>query len=363
MADYPAAATAYREALGLASVDDARRPALREGLARATYEEAAQSLTRGDTAGAVALYIQAANLAPVPSLRSKAQYDAATVLLAQESWAEAIHWLEHFRNEYPDDPLQEELTRKLAYAYERNGDTRKAASEYLGLAQDRRQADTLQREALLRAADLYSQMGGVQQAIIASERYLERFPEPAEQAVEVMRQLADLESSNADSRRRQYWLEAIVSLDRRAGNARTVAPAAEAALELAEHQRAAFRRIQLVHPVQANLARKIKAMKRALQAFEAAGDYGISPAATAANYYIASMYDELGHALLTSERPANLTSEELAEYNVLLVKQAAPFEQQAIDIYMSNAQQSSGDPRDPWIEKSARQLEELQAGR
>jgi len=74
------------------------------------------------------------------------------------------------------------------------------------------------------------------------------------------------------------------------------------------------------------------------------------------------MYDELGHALLTSERPVSLTAAELTEYNLLLAEQAAPFEQQAIDIYTTNAQRTGEAQNDPWIEKSVRRLGELQAG-
>ena len=361
--DYPAAAAAYREALEFAGKDDARQSALQEGLAMATYRQAGQVLVLGDQPGAIALYQQAAELAPSSPIRSKAVYDAATTLLAQESWARAVHLLEQFRNDYPDDPLQQEVTRKLAYAYERSGDINRAASEYQRLGLGRQQAETLQREALLRAGELYSQTGAVSQAISVRERYLERFPQPATVAVEVMHQLADLESGNGNTGRRQHWLEAIIRLDRKAGSSRTRAPAATAALELAEQRLTVFRRVQLINPVQDNLAQKIAAMKRALQAFEAAIAYGISPVTTAATYHIASMYDELGSALLTSERPGSLTAEELAEYDVLLVQQAAPFEQQAIEIYMTNAQRSGGDPRDPWVAKSVQQLDELRSGR
>ncbi|MEH6636209.1 MAG: hypothetical protein V7700_11845, partial [Halioglobus sp.] len=361
--DYPAATTAYREALKLAGEEDARRLALREGLAMATYQNAGQALTAGDTDGAVVLYQQAAALAPDAALRSKASYDGASALLTQESWADAIYWLEQFRANYPDDPLQPEVTRKLAHAYDRNGDAANAATEYLRLGQDQRQADILQREALLRAAELSVQTGDVQQAIIASEHYLERFPEPVETAVAVMQQLAEMASGNGDAQRMQTWLEAIIALDRRAGNSRTRERAAEAALELAEQRLAAFQQVQLVNPVQDKLAQKIKAMKRALQAFKAAIDYGIFAVSTAATYHIASMYDELGRALLSSERPASLSPQERAEYDVLLVEQAAPFEQQAIDLYTSNTQRPGGNGRDPWIEKSAQQLNELRAGR
>jgi len=361
--DYPAAADAYREALQLAGQDDPRRAALQEGLATTTYRQAEQTLTLGDHSTAVLLYQQAAQLAPGASIRSKARYDAATVLLAHESWEEAIHMLEQYRRDYPNDPLQAEVTRKLAYAYEHDGQDTQAAKEYLRLGQDRQQADALQREALLRAAELYTQTGTVRQAISTCELYLDRFPQPATAAVEVMQQLADLESDSGSGRRRQHWLEEIIRLDRAAGTARTRVPAAEATLELAENRLTAFQQIRLVNPVQDSLARKLQAMKRALKEFEAAIDYGVTPVTTAATYQIASMYDALGQALLTSERPVSLSAAELAEYDVLLAEQAAPFEQQAIDIYMQNAQRSGSNQRDPWIEKSVQRLGELQDGR
>jgi tetratricopeptide (TPR) repeat protein len=361
--DYAAAAASYGEALQLASKDDMRRAALQKGLAMATYQQAEQVFTLGDKQGAANLYQQAADITPDADLRSKSTYDVATTLLALESWPEAISMLEQFREDYPDDPLQKDVSPKLAYAYERNGDISRAADEFLFLGQDERQTDTLQREALLRAAELYLQVDEVPQGIIASERYIERFPQPPGIAVGVMQQLSDIESSLGKAPRSQYWLEEIIRLDRMAGSSRTHLPAAESALELAEYRLAAFRRIQLVNPVQDNLAQKIASMKQALQAFETAIDYGIAPVTTAATYHIANMYDELGRALLSSERPASLTKEELVEYDLLLAEQAEPFEQKAIDIYTINAQRSGDILQDPWVEKSAQQLVELQDGR
>jgi tetratricopeptide (TPR) repeat protein len=360
LGDYPAAAAAYREALQLADEGDPRRPALQEGLALAVYRQAAQTAMQGDNRAAVVLYQRAAQLAPDSSLRAKAQYDAATALLAQQSWTEAVRLLAQFRRDYPGDPLQGEVTRKLAYAHEQSGQRSEAGAEYLRLGQDRQQPEALQREALLRAAELSVQTGAVRQAISTRELYLERFPQPAAAAVEVMQQLADLAADSGQAGKRHYWLEEIIRLDRVAGTAGTRVPAAVAALELAEDRLADFQQIQLVSPVQGSLAHKLQAMKQALQAFEAAIDYGVTRVSTAATYQIASMYDALGQALLASERPVTLTAAELAEYEVLLAEQAAPFAQQAIDIYTTNAQRSGGEQRDPWVEKSVQRLGELQ---
>jgi TolA-binding protein len=356
--NYVAAAVAYRAALQLTDKVDPRYAALQQGLATAVYQQAQQTQQLGDNQAAVNLYQQAAQLAPQGELRASAQYDAATALLAQQSWQQSIVLLQRYREDYPGDPLQTEVTRKLAYAYEQSGHQQQAAAEYWQLGQDRKQNADLQREALLRAGDLYLQAGKIDEAVNARKLYLKRFPEPATAAVGVMQQLADLEAAN--SGKRQHWLEAIVVTDRAGGTQETVVIAAAAALELANRQLDDFRRIKLVNPVKKSLGRKLQAMKQALQGYESAIDYGVSPVITAATYQIATMYDELGDALLSSERPGSLTAEELAEYDALLAEQAAPFEQQAIDVYTTNAQRSSSEPGDPWVEKSVQRLAELQ---
>jgi tetratricopeptide (TPR) repeat protein len=358
--DYAAAVSAYRSALGLAQEADPRRAGLRQGLAMAIYRQAEQAMGAGDRRTAVALYRQSAQLASDGSLRRKAEYDAATALLAEASWIDAVHALEALRTQYPDDPLQPAVGRKLAYAYERSGRPEQAADAYLHLAQDRRQDRAVQREALQRAAELYSQIGAVQQAIKARELYLKRFSEPVEPAVMMMQELADLESDHP--RRRRHWLQEIVGRDRAHGTPRTRVIAAQATLELAQDRLAAFQRVQLVNPVQESLARKLEAMKQALQALEAAIEYGVDPVRTAATYQIAGMYETLAGALQGSERPAGLSPAELAEYNVLLAEQARPFQQQAIEIYQRNTRRTGADPSDPWVEKSLQRLSELEKG-
>ena len=211
--NYASAASAYREALALATADDPRRPALQQGLAISTYKLAEQTATQGDKRAAVVLYEQAAQLAPDASLRSKAQYDAATALLAQQRWTEAIAMLEQYRRDYPKDPLQGEVTRKLAYARDQSGQYRQAAAEYLRLGKDRQQSDALQREALLRAADLYEQTGAVTQASSTRTLYLERFPQPATAAVDVMQQLADVEGNSGHAGIREISFLGAVNPD------------------------------------------------------------------------------------------------------------------------------------------------------
>jgi tetratricopeptide (TPR) repeat protein len=359
--EYAEAASAYQQALRLTDRQDAPSRALQEGLAATHYRQAEQALEAGHQDAALQSFAQAERLATTPDLVARARYGIATILLIQHAWADAIEILEPFHIDYPDHPLQAEVTRKLAYACEQDGRLEQAANEYRRIGDDREQAEALRREALLHAADLYARAGRTKQAIRARERYLEHFPEPVDIAMETLQQLARLETGEGNTGAARHWFEEILRLDRSAGTEATRVHAAEAALALAEYRLADFRRIRLSDPVQDNLARKVEAMKQALHSFETAIDYAVAPVTTAATYKIASMYDELGHALLASERPNNLSGRELDEYESLLVEQAAPFERKAIELHGMNAQRAGGTRFDPWVDRSLRRLGEIRA--
>jgi hypothetical protein len=96
-----------------------------------------------------------------------------------------------------------------------------------------------------------------------------------------------------------------------------------------------------------------------LSDFERAAGYGIASVSSAATYHMASMYDELGRTLLTSERPAGLTEDEREEYETLLAEQAAPFTQQAMEMYDLNVSRAPIDRSDPWVQRSVEQLDAL----
>jgi tetratricopeptide (TPR) repeat protein len=356
--DYRAAEHAYRQALQLTDHDDPRWSALNNGQATAIYKQAQQQQVEGDGSQAVVLYLKAADTSSDSSIQPNAQYDAATALLALEAWQDAARILEQFRDDHAEHPLQGKVTQKLAYAYDRSGRHLSAAAEYLKLGQSRVAAG-LQREALVRAAELFAQAGKDQDAISTLELYLSRFPNPADEAADAMQQLADLESASGNAVRRRHWLGEIIELDRSASDAHTRTLAAHATLELAEKRLVAFRRIRLVKPLQKSLASKLHEMKLALKAFETAIEYGVAPVTSAATHNIATMYDELSQELLASERPGKLGVEELTQYELLLEEQAAPFEQQAIEIYASNVRRTSGARGDRWVEKSQQRLDEL----
>ncbi len=66
---------------------------------------------------------------------------------------------------------------------------------------------------------------------------------------------------------------------------------------------------------------------------------------------------------MTSERPKGLNEEEIEQYDILLEEQAFPFEEQAIDILLTNTARTQDGIYDLWVRRSFARLAELMPAR
>jgi len=66
---------------------------------------------------------------------------------------------------------------------------------------------------------------------------------------------------------------------------------------------------------------------------------------------------------MSSERPKNLSKDELEQYDVLLEEQAFPFEEKAIKLHEVNAARTKDGTYDEWVQKSFAALAQLNPGR
>jgi tetratricopeptide (TPR) repeat protein len=139
--------------------------------------------------------------------------------------------------------------------------------------------------------------------------------------------------------------------------------AAQATLTLAAPAREQFARIKLVAPLKKSLAEKRSAMEAALKDYTAAADYQVAGVTTAATFESAELYRQLGKDLMSSERPKNLSKEEMEQYDVLLEEQAFPFEEKAIKLHEVNTSRAKDGTYDEWVQKSFAALAQLDPGR
>jgi tetratricopeptide (TPR) repeat protein len=365
-ARYADAEVAYGELVRRLPPDDPLHGEAVERTAASVYRQGEAKQAAGDVQGAVRDFLRVASVAPSSPVRAAAEFDAATLLIGAGAWTEAAAVLERFRRDHPGNALQAEVTRKLAVAYLEGGRQRDAAAEFERIAGTPAEPADARRAARWQAAELYESAGDVAAARRAYAAYVQEFPTPVAPAIEARHELASLAQRAGDARDRERWLGDLIAADAAAGSQRTDRSrflAAQAALELARPLDTAARATRLVVPLDRSLLARKTALEAALAAYGRAADYAIASVTTAASYAMADLYRDLGRALLESERPRNLTAEELEQYDLLLEEQAFPFEEKAIGIHERNVRRAAEGVYDEWVRRSYADLAQLKPGR
>jgi tetratricopeptide (TPR) repeat protein len=361
LGNFAAAENAYLALTAGVPADDPARADFDERVASAIYKQGEEAQAAGLTEEAVEHYLRVARAAPGASIRPTADYDAAAALIQIGDWQRANAVLEEFRARFPDHALSADATAKLAVGYVEVGESARAAAEFERIADGDGTAD-VKREALWRAAELYSSAGQAAAAAAADARFVERQPRPAAEAIRARQRLVELAEQSGNETERRRWLQALVAADTQAGAERTDRTrylAAHAQLALAGAARDAFRGTRLAIPLDQSLRAKQARMEEALEGFGRAADYGIAEVTTAATFEIADLYHTLSKDLFASERPADLSAEELEQYDLLLEEQAFPFEEEAIELHEVNAARTADGVYDDWVKRSLAALADL----
>ncbi|HSD70348.1 MAG TPA: tetratricopeptide repeat protein [Woeseiaceae bacterium] len=365
LAEYPQAEHAYARVLELTPPEDESRAAVIDGLAAAIYKQGEQAILLQDYQGAAGHFLRIKDVAPDSAIRASAEYDAAAALMKVEAWDSAADVLENFRESNPEHELNAEATKQLALVYLEDGQTERSAVEHERIAAEATDPE-LARSALLTAGELYDQAGSIDHAVRVFERYVEEYPAPLDVALETRTRLAEIFKSRADEQRYFAELRSIVAVDQEAGASRTDRSrylAAQAAVVLAEQDYRHFTALKLSQPFEENLAEKQRRMDLAMQAFEGLVAYEVADVTAAATWYIAETYLAFSTALLESERPAGLSEDERAEYELVIEEEAFPFEERAIGVHEENFELLAGGIYNPWVQKSLDKLAVLMPGR
>ena len=365
LGDYLQAEHACQQVLSLTPDSTKQNDIIVELLAASIYKQGEYAKAAGDTQTAVAHFTRVRQATPTASIVATAEYDAAAVLLQQQAWAPAAVILERLRHDYPNDPRQAEITRRLAAAYLAAEQPQQAALEFERIGHGPGTA-VVRREALWQAAELHAGAKHDARAIEVYQYYVEQFPQPAEPAIEARQRIAEHCRATGDTSAQHHWLTAIINADRQAGSGRTDRTrylAAQATFQLAESAYQAYLRVPLRLPLKQSLATKKQLMESALRQYEQAAAYQVAVVTTAATCRTAEIYVHMGEALLQSERPSGLSAEALAEYDLLLEEQAYPFEEQAISLHETNVQRMDSGLYDAWIGRSQAALATLVPGR
>ena len=359
---YKDAEVAYATTLSLTDKKDKSYTSLTENLAASIYKQGEQARVLGDHKLASTHFLRVADAAPNSKIRPTAEYDAASSLMLLKEWGSVANVLEGFRRSYPEHELQTDITKKLAVVYQENGEYLKSAAEFERIEKENPKDNTLRREALNQAAELYVKANEKNKALLVYTKLVDYFPTPIEDAIEARQKMADIYLEQDKRKQYVYQLKQIVAGDAVAGKGRTDRTkylAANSALILAEPKLASFKNVALVKPFKKNLKKKKQKMRAAIEAYTSLVDYQVGEVTAAATYYIAEIYYDFSVALLESERPTNLSADELEQYELVIEDQAYPFEEKAISVHEKNMELLDVGVYNEWVDKSIGKLAAL----
>ncbi|MDT8282023.1 MAG: hypothetical protein RQ982_04335, partial [Gammaproteobacteria bacterium] len=357
--NYKDAEMAYMQTLALTDKKNKSYNTLTENLAASVYKQGEQARKLGDHKVAAEHFLRVAKVAPDSRIRPTAEYDAAASLILLKQWGQVTTVLEGFRKRYPDNKLNNDITRKLAVVYREDGKYQQSAAEFERIEKENPGDDGLRREALNQAAELYEKAEAKDKAMLVYLKLVKYFPEPVEDAIEVRQKMADIYLADGEHKKYIAELNKIVDTDATAGNGRTDRTkflAAKAALVLAEPKLEAFNKVALVEPFKKNLKKKKELMRIAIDTYSKLVGYQVGEVTAAATFYIAEIYYGFNVALIKSERPKNLNEEELEQYELVIEEQAYPFEEKAIDVHEKNTELLDVGVYNEWVDKSIARL-------
>jgi TolA-binding protein len=358
---------AYTKVLAFPDLAPDERKRFQERLAASVYKQGEALAAQGKQLEAAQEYLRVGALVPDADIRANAEFDAATIYLGQQKWAMAIPVLEQFRARFPKSELNETIPDKLAVAYEKTGNWAGAAREMTTIHDVNLKKDPeLARQALWQAAEFTDKLGNDDASLRIYAQYVAENPQPLEARMEAQYRMWKLYDKRGDLRNRDAMLAALASGARSAGDdasPRVRYLGAFSSFSLAEPAFQRYVDYKLRLPLKKSLGEKRKLMTVALDAYAGTARLGVAEFTSAAQFRTAEIYRVLAADLMASERPRGLGELELEQYDLLLEEQALPFEDQAIDLYITNANLVTQDIYDEWVQKSIAALAVLQPGR
>ncbi len=365
LAEYPQAEHAYAQVLTVTPEGDESRAKFVDNLAASIYKQGEIARNAQDYRAAADHFLRIRTAAPTSTIRPTAEYDAGAALIELKDWKAAAGVLEAFRSSYPKHKMAGEATRLIAHAYRESGELSHAAGEYERLASESTD-ETVRKESLLVAGDLYQQSNANDKALDAYGRYVTEFPKPLEAAVETHFKMAEIHKATHNDSLYQKELAEIVRIDGAAGperTGRTRTLAGRSALVLAEQLYQAFVAVKLRQPFDASLKEKQQRMDATIKAMGGLVNYEIADVTAAATFYMAETYFDFSRSLKESERPADMKGADLEKFAADLDEAAYPFEEKAIKVHEKNMESLHAGIFNAWTEKSLSRLAEMVPGR
>ncbi len=336
-----------------------QQQAFRDRLALSIYKQGEQARENGRIAETIQHFSRIIDVAPQSKIAETGLYDAIALNMQHQQWPAAIKAIKTYQKHFPRNKRRDDIAKKLSVAYLNSNQGIQAARIFESISgsnQDRK----VKSAALWQAGELYEEKDRLKDAIRTFRKYVSEYRKPFEQNLDAMDKLVKLYERAGNVKNAMVWRRKIVSADDKALNNaktdRTRYLVSTTLLALANQEKSRFDRIKLTLPLKRSLLKKKKAMQQSVKLYGKSSQYKLFESATEATYSIAMIYKDFSHALLESERPKNLSEDELDQYEILLEDQAFPFEDKAIEFFEINLSRIKDGFYNDWIRKTHQEL-------
>jgi len=333
-------------------------PLLEKGLAASLYKQAERLKAQGKTTEAAEAFEKVYKSVPHSDITPVALYDAGVLYEQDREWDKAIKTYALLYQKYPGSRYTFDALTRWGEIKERLKDYPVAAQVYEKAAEIAPDS-TLREEISYRAVSMYEIGKDLNGFYTHYKKFWDKFPE-SRRMLELTYKAAGSRESMKDIDGAKGLYERVVLIHKKSGADATLeesALAARAQLVLSDHRKTLFEGIRLVQPLEENLIKKEALLREALAGYTSAAKYRISDITTEATHKMGEMLEHLKNAIMESERPGELTPEQLEEYDFLLEEQAYPFEEKAITIFEGNVRRTTeAGIYDPWVKRSYERL-------
>ena len=376
--DFAGASDAFEEALAIAKragADTLARRAER-ALPVCAYRAAEAAVAADSTQHArhAELFEEVARRWPEYEHAPLAQYRAGLAWLDAGQTEKGVHAFQVLASRWPANVLTREARLKSAQAWEAAGERERASAAYLEFAQ-KHAADDNADEAWLKAADLADSAGQGEHADNLRKEYLKRWPNDRESALEILEKLAHEELGSVSPQRP---LAALLARPAGAAAKAAVAPPsylaqylklaaqkpalaskpllAEVRFQFAEEAYRRYDALRLTQPLPRAIAAKQKLLDSVLVRYKRTVDMGVPEWSHAAGFRIGQALAAFGSALESSDRPADLTGDDLKAYENVLIEQSMTFHERGETVWSEMLEKSQGGLADAWITRTRQAL-------
>ena len=319
-------------------------------MASSHYKLAEKLRESGEIMQAAREYAKAAVKYPNSTVAEMALIQAGKQFEAAGDTVSAALIYEKFLDKYPDSKLLDKVAVTAAAYREKMKQWDKAAEDYLKIVEVN---SPLKAKALYFAANCYYQKKDWNKSIDLYTKYITIF-DNYNHYVEALFKIGEGYYTQSNPQMALTFLKKALNVY---GNHKkdNLNPyyAANAAFLIGEIHFQDYLAIQITSDFASSLNAKKKYLKICLQDFKRTIDFRVAEWVTASYYEIGRAWEEFANAMINSPLPKNLSTEEVAAYQLKLNEAAAPLLKKAAKYYQANLKQGKKNHIvNKWIQKS-----------